>query len=154
MQQSPRSVRTALIIAGFAAAAALVGAGAAVVAQPAAVKSAPVTHVATVNLGKVMDGLTEGKDAKARLDALVSDSKKRLDELNAQIKKIDEDLNLQKKDTPAYRALLGQKLELTATGRAREAVLQQLIDEQEGRTVRSMYISMTQAVAVIAKRDG
>jgi Skp family chaperone for outer membrane proteins len=147
-------LRRALAIASCV----LIGAAAAATlrAQPSAARTAAPTRVALVNLGRVMDGLNEGKDAKARLDALVNDAKKQLDDLNTQIKAIDKDLELMKgkEDSPQYREKLGQKLVKTAQGKAQEQVLQQLINEQEGTTVRGMYVKMTEAIQKVAVRDG
>jgi len=156
MTQSLSSFRRALFIGSACLVAALAGAATSLRAQPAAPKPAAVAHIAVVNLGKVMDGLNEGKDLKLRLDQQVADSKKQLEDINTQLKKIDADLELKKeqKDSPDYRALLGRKLVLTSQGRALEQVLQQLIDEQEGATVRAMYLKMTDAIKKIADRDG
>jgi Skp family chaperone for outer membrane proteins len=148
------NVGRALTIASFA----LVGVffAANLRAQAATSKGGLPTRVAIVNLAKVMDGLAEGKDAKMRLDASAADFKQQLSDISSQLKKVSDDLELKKdqKDTPEYRKLVGQRLELLATGRAREAILQQLVDEQEGSTIRSMYLRMTDAIQKIAIRDG
>jgi Skp family chaperone for outer membrane proteins len=152
MMHTPVSpaVRRGLALCACVAAAALAGAG---LRQPAA-RPPAYTRVAIVNLGRVMDGLTEGKDAKARLDAVVSDAKKQLEDLNTQIKAIDKDLDLIKeKDSPQYREKMGQKLVKTAQGKAQESVLQQLINEQEGSTIRPVFMKMTDAIQKIATRD-
>ena len=142
---------TALLVAALALMGAYRSAAGQVSANPK-----PATRVAIVNLAKVMDGLTEAKDAETRLKGMVADSKKRLDEINDRMKKIDADLELMKdkKDSKEYRTLAYERLELSANGEARQKVLQQLIDEEEGTTVRLMYIKMTEAVNKFAAQDG
>lgn len=152
MTHSP--IRRGLVsVALFAAALSLMGMFR--TDQPA-VTPKPATRIAIVNLAKVMDGLTEAKDAKTRLDAMVADSKKKLQELNDRVKKIDSDLELmkEKKDSKEYRQMLYEKLELGATGEARQKILQQLIDEEEGATVRGMYLKMTESIKKLAAQDG
>src|SRR2546425_3184432 len=119
--------RRALLIASLPILLA-VAAGAAVRAQPGAHPAQP-TRVAIVNLNKIIEGLDEAKDAKTGRDQQRADSQRQLDEINAKNKKLDQDLDLKKdqKDTPEVRAMVGQKLVLTAQGRALEQVLQQLI---------------------------
>ena len=149
------ALKRALTIASFTLVAAV---GAAVLrAQPAAPsRSGLPTRVAIVNFAKIMDGLTEAKDTKMRLEAMVADSKKQLDDINAQLKKLDSDLELlkDKKETPEYRAQVGKKLVLASQGQALQTVLQRLIDEQEGATVRTMYLKVIDAVQKVAARDG
>jgi len=155
MTQTP--IRRGLVSAAmFVAALSLMGMFRSATANQPSVAAKPATRIAIVNLGKVMDGLAEAKDAKARLDGMVSDSKKKLQEINDRVKKIDSDLELMKdkKDTKEYRQLAYEKLELGATGEARQKILQQLIDEEEGATVRLMYIKMTDAVKRLAAQDG
>jgi Skp family chaperone for outer membrane proteins len=118
--------------------------------------SRPATVVAIVNLAKVMDGLDEAKDAKTRLEEQVNASKKKLEEINDRLKKIDGDMDLlkEKKESKEYRQMVYEKLELASTGKARSEILQQLIDEEEGTTVRGMYVRMADAINRLAAAEG
>src|SRR5262249_3399897 len=116
----------------------------------------PPTVVATVNLGRIIDGLDEAKETLAHLKEQAEASKKDLQVLADQLKKIDADLEMMKdkKDTPEYRRLLGQKLEISTLARARQEVLSQLMDEQEGAVTRTMFIKVADAIKRLAASDG
>lgn len=139
----------------------IAGALAAAVAQPAASKPAPKatpqpTAVAIVDLTKVINGLQEGVVAKQKLNDQVSDYSKRLQELKDRREKVNKDLEMlkDKKETPEYMALLADKFELEATLKARADALQQLIDLNEGETVRMMYNKIVAAATQIGKEAG
>lgn len=148
------ALRRSAMICAFAFLGVLAAAG--LRAQPTAVqRNTGPTRVAIIDLGKLMKELNEAKDVTERLKTMVANSKKDLDDVQDKLKKIDDDLKLKEnqKESPEYRALLGQSLVLRAQGRALQSVLQQLLDEQEGAGLRSIYLKIIDAVQRIAARD-
>jgi len=114
------------------------------------------TRVAIVNFKKVMEGLAEAKDIELRMHQMRDEFNKQLADIKAKLDKAKADLEMMKgkESTPEFRALVLQALELEANGRAKETILQQRINEQEGTTVRQMFVKLTDAVKRIAERDG
>src|SRR5690606_23398544 len=103
------------------------------------------TRVAIVNFKKVMEGLAEAKDIELRMHQMRDEFNKQLADIKAKLDKAKADLEMMKgkESTPEFRALVLQALELEANGRAKETILQQRINEQEGTTVRQMFVKLT-----------
>lgn len=126
--------------------------------QPAAKTSQPV-RVAIVDLNRVVEGLAEAKDAKERVKAQGEEANKGLKELSERLEKLTKDLNLlkqskQQKISKEIIALLSQRMEVEAQGKARKATAEQRLEFERGDNLRAIYLKIVEATEQIRAADG
>lgn len=158
---TPSSIRRGVVIASIAALCALAGAGLRQPAAPVQPPAAPAvprnngpTRVAIVDATAVLKALSETKDLQARLDTRLADAKKQVEAIDDQIKKLTDDVKLMKDQTsPDARDKQAKLYVLNEQDRALRSALGQLIDEENGASVRSIYLKILDATQAIAMRD-
>jgi Skp family chaperone for outer membrane proteins len=155
------ALKRGVTVASFSILGALAAAG--LRAQPAANQTPPAqpvarvagpTRVAVVDAAAVLKALTETKDLQTRLEARLADARKQVEDVQAQIKKINADLELKKdKTAPDARDLAAKAYVLATQDRATRDALGQLIDEENGASVRTIYLKILDATQRVAARD-
>lgn len=126
-------------------------AGANAAPKPAA---AP-TAVCVLNVERVLNGLNELTEFNARLQARVDELQKSLDRLKVQIEgKAAELEELQKTAVSQRRAVRAELFELEAQAKARQEVLQTLLNIEKGEAIRAMYLKMVEATRDVAAKAG
>lgn len=139
-------------IIGGAVGSALIGGTA--IATMSSMKAAP-TAVGSIDITKVMQGLKEAEDARSRLNDVVKGFQTELDEIRAELKKIDAELEPMKdRSSLEYLRRVAKRVELEASGRARTEGLQRLVDIEEGRTLREMFMKVQDAAKRLAEQQG
>jgi Skp family chaperone for outer membrane proteins len=125
------------------------------IAQPAAQKVGP-TALASIDLNKVLDNLTEAKLALERLKGEQTKRQTQLDEINTQISARTKRLEAlpENKLTPERRQIMGELFELQAQGRVRKEVLERVGDLDAGGIALEIYEKINDAVKRYAMLQG
>lgn len=114
----------------------------------------PATVVAVVNIGLVLDGLTETIDRQKDGTALIESLKKKLEEVNDQIKTLGKEVESLPKDSPNYVSKKAQLYELMKLGTARRDASDEIISMTRAEGTRAMYLKIMEAVDSMAKKNG
>jgi Skp family chaperone for outer membrane proteins len=154
MSRLSASSRRALVIAGVAVSFAVAGLA---WTQPAAKTAQPV-RLAIVDLNRVLDGLTEAKDAAERVKAQGEEANKGLKELSERRNKLSKDLDMmkqkQQKVSKEIIAVLSERMEVEAQGKARKATAEQRLEFERGDNLRAIYLKIVDATEQIRAADG
>jgi len=117
--------------------------------------SAPAV-IATVDLEKLMNGLTELSDRNKSLNQRMEVRAAQLNDIKKQIDAVENDLknNIAENDTKSRTEKLAQKFELDATFEARRNAIRGLVELENGDTIRELYQKTLSYVEAFAQKNG
>jgi len=117
--------------------------------------SAPAV-IATVDLEKLMNGLTELSDRNKSLNQRMEVRAAQLNDIKKQIDAVENDLknNIAENDTKSRTEKLAQKFELDATFEARRNAIRGLVELENGDTIRELYQKTLGYVDAFAQKNG
>lgn len=138
-----------LAIAGFGVANHLSGAAPAVVASP------QPTTIGTVDIVKVMSGLTKLGVLNYQLGQRIDVRQKPLTEMKEQLDQLTAEMDaLPKTAAKERRDKYVKAFELNETAKARKNAMEQLIAIERGDINREIYTDIQAAIAAYAKKNG
>ncbi len=157
MMGSPfHSLRSPLMLACIAG---VVGLGATALRAPAGAAEGSVPYRAPANIGLVnldtlMDKLEEAKAKKSELESKGKDRQAQLDEIVNRLKKAKQDLDLLPPDSPQRIEKGVEVIELQAQAEGKKNALQTVINIENGKVVKDLYLKVVAAAERLAQKEG
>lgn len=116
---------------------------------------ASATPVAIVDLERVMQGLKEREARESAMRTSINERQKELDTFNRRLEALGKQFEATPRtDIAAIRKLRQDQVETTAQARVRQEILKELISQETGEILRSLYLKINDAVSRIATKDG